>query len=60
MLLDNKNKTEDSPFYKVYEFLLNNTEHGKIDLVSGYFSVNALARMHEEMHQVEKFYGKRI
>jgi len=55
MLLDNKTKTEDSPFYKVFEFLKKYTEQGKVDLVSGFFSINALALMHEEMHQVEKF-----
>lgn len=55
MLLDNKTQTEDNQYYKVFDFLRNNTEQGKLDLVSGFFSVNALALMREEMEQVEKF-----
>ena len=41
MLLDNKTQTEDNQYYKVFDFLRNNTEQGKLDLVSGFFSVNA-------------------
>ena len=55
MLLDNKTQTEDNQYYNVFDFLRNNTEQGKLDLVSGFFSVNALALMREEMEQVEKF-----
>lgn len=55
MLLDNKTQTEDSPYYKVFDFLKNYTEQGKIDLVSGFFSINALALLYDEINQVEKF-----
>ncbi|MDD3489768.1 MAG: helicase [Bacteroidia bacterium] len=55
MLLDNKTKTEDSEYYKVFDFLKNYTEKGELDLVTGFFSVHALALMHEEMNQAEKF-----
>ncbi len=55
MLLDNKTQTEDSSYYKVFDFIKNYTEQGKFDLVSGFFSVNALALMHDEVNQVEKF-----
>ena len=41
MLLDNKTKTEDSPYFTVIDFIKSNTEQGKLDLVSGFFSVNA-------------------
>ena len=55
MLLDNKTQTEDSPYFKVIDFIKKFTEQGKFDLVSGFFSVNALSLMHEEINQVEKF-----
>ena len=55
MLLDNKTQTEDSSYFKVFDFIKNYTEQGKFDLVSGFFSVNALALMHDELNQVEKF-----
>lgn len=55
MLLDNKTQTEDSTYFKVIDFIKNNTEQGKFDLVSGFFSVNALALMHDDINQVEKF-----
>jgi superfamily II DNA or RNA helicase len=55
MLLDNKTKTEDSEYRKVFDFIKRNTENGEFDLVTGYFSVNALALMKDEINQVEKF-----
>jgi len=55
MLLDNKTHTEDNPYCKVFDFLKNYTEQGKIDLVSGFFSINALALLYDEMNKVEKF-----
>lgn len=55
MLLDNKTKTEDSDHYKVFDFIKNYTESGGLDLVTGFFSVNALALMKDDMNQAEKF-----
>jgi SNF2 family DNA or RNA helicase len=55
MLLDNKTKTEDNEHYKVFDFIKGNTENGALDLVTGYFSVNALALMKDEVNTVEKF-----
>lgn len=55
MLLDNKTRTEDSDHYKVYDFIKNYTEGGRLDLVSGFFSVNALALMNDDINQAEKF-----
>jgi len=48
MLLDNKTKTEDSEHFKVFDFIKGNTETGSLDLVTGFFSVNALALMNDE------------
>ena len=55
MLLDNKTKVEQETPYKVADFLRKYTESGKLDIVTGFFSVNALALLYEEMNQVEKF-----
>lgn len=54
MLLDNKTKNEEND-YKVFNFIKNNTENGGLDLVTGYFSVNALALFNDEINQPEKF-----
>lgn len=55
MLLDNKTKTEDNDHYKVFDFIKNYTETGELNLVTGFFSVNALALMNENINQAEKF-----
>lgn len=55
MLLDNKTKTEDSEYFKIFDFIKNYTEQGGLDLVTGFFSVNALALMKDKINKVEKF-----
>ena len=55
MLLDNKTKTEDSEFYKVFDYIKNYTEKGGLDIVTGFFSVYALALMKNDVNQAEKF-----
>lgn len=55
MLLDNKTKTEDNEYFKVFDFLKNYIEKGNLDLVTGYFSVNALALLNEDTNQAESF-----
>ena len=55
MLLDNKTKTEDSEHFKVFDFIKGNTETGSLDLVTGFFSVNALALMNDEVNGAENF-----
>lgn len=55
MLLDNKTKTEASEYFKVFDFIKNYTEQGGLDLVTGFFSVNALALMYDEINGAEKF-----
>ncbi|GHU81860.1 helicase [Bacteroidia bacterium] len=55
MLLDNKTQKEDGDLYKVFDFIRKYTESGDLDVVTGFFSVNALALMHDELHQAEKF-----
>ncbi len=55
MLLDNKTKTEDNEFYKVFDFIKNYTEKGRLDIVTGFFSIYALALMKDDVNQAEKF-----
>jgi superfamily II DNA or RNA helicase len=56
MLLDNKTQqTEDNNPFKLVDFLKRYTESGNLDIVTGFFSVNALALMYDELNQAEKF-----
>ncbi len=55
MLLDNKTKNEDNGHSTVYDFLRSYIERGKVDLVTGYFSVNALAGIKDEINDPERF-----
>ncbi|GHU13620.1 hypothetical protein FACS189441_1460 [Betaproteobacteria bacterium] len=55
MLLDNKTQKEDGELYKVFDFIRKYTESGDLDVVTGFFSVNALALMQDELHQADKF-----
>ena len=55
MLLDNKTKTEDSDYYKIFDFIKNYIENGNLDVVTGFFSVNALALLNEDTNQAKSF-----
>jgi hypothetical protein len=55
MLLDNKTKTDDNEYYKVFDFLKGYIENGKLDIVTGYFSVNALSLLNDETNKAEAF-----
>jgi len=55
MLLDNKTKTEDSEYCKVFDYLRDYIENGKVDLVTGFFSINALALLNDEINNPEKY-----
>jgi hypothetical protein len=55
MLLDNKIQLSNSEPFKVFDFLKQYTETGNLDIVTGFFSVNALALLYDEMNQSGKF-----
>ncbi|MCX7874802.1 MAG: helicase-related protein [Melioribacteraceae bacterium] len=55
MLIDNKTKINVNEYYKVFDFIKNYTDKGNLDIVTGYFSVNALAMINDELNSVEKF-----
>lgn len=54
MLLDNKIPTEGNDVFKVCDFLKRNTKKGNLDIVTGYFSVSALALLFNEINDVAK------
>lgn len=55
MLLDNKTKKENNEYYKLCEFIKENTEYGTLDIVTAYFSVNALEYFKENINSVSLF-----
>ncbi len=55
MLLDNKTITDDNEYYKLFDFIKSNSENGSLDIVTGYFSINALSLMKDNVNDVEKF-----
>lgn len=55
MLLDNKTPSEDNEPYKVVDFLEKHTKTGALDLVTGFFSVNALALMKNNINKAQTY-----
>lgn len=54
MLIDNKNVTKDQ-LISLWEFIKKYTKDGEFDLVSGYFSIPALALLYDNLKDVKKF-----
>jgi hypothetical protein len=51
MILDNQNENP-----KVYEWIEENTQLGELDLVTGYFTIGALAFLSEKVNErISKF-----
>ncbi|MDR1882855.1 MAG: phospholipase D-like domain-containing protein, partial [Prevotella sp.] len=55
MLLDNKTQKENGELYKVFDFIRKYTESGDLDAVTGFFSVNALALLKDEINDMANF-----
>ncbi len=55
MLLDNKTTRDDNEHQNVFDFIKDNTDKGSLDIVTGYFTVNALAQMKDQLHSVKTF-----
>jgi len=45
MLLDNKTKSNENSQFRVFDLLADYVETGRVDIVTGYFSVSAIARL---------------
>jgi ERCC4-related helicase len=55
MLIDNKTLLPNSPFRTVCDFLKGYSEGGTLDVVTGFYSVNALAMLHEHLTKTSAF-----
>ncbi|MBW1796563.1 MAG: hypothetical protein JRJ38_19475 [Deltaproteobacteria bacterium] len=55
MLLDNKTKSNKSDYFKVFDLLSNYVETGRIDIVTGYFSASAIAKLSDEVNNAKLF-----
>ncbi|WP_333596416.1 helicase-related protein [Schleiferia thermophila] len=55
MLLDNKVVTSGQEASRLIDFLRQNTYKGELEIVTAYFSVNALAEIHDSLGSVKKF-----
>jgi len=55
MLLDNKTQIDDNEYIKVFDFIKKRIGQGNVDLVTGYFTVNALARLYDDGNHAERF-----
>ena len=55
MLLDNKTKPATDEHFKVFEFLADYVETGKLDIVTGYFSASALANIFDCINDAKSF-----
>ena len=54
MLFDNKTKSVFNKHYKLFEFISDYVEKGRLDIVTGFFSTNALARMFSETNNAKQ------
>ncbi len=54
MLFDNKTKSAFNKHYKVFEFISDYVEKGRLDIVTGFFSISALARMFDEINDAKQ------
>lgn len=55
MLLDNKTRSNKSGYFKVFELLADYIETGRVDIVTGYFSVSAIAKLFEKVNNAISF-----
>ncbi|MEA3279970.1 MAG: phospholipase D-like domain-containing protein, partial [Thermodesulfobacteriota bacterium] len=55
MLLDNKTKTNENNYCKVFDLLADYVETGKVDIVTGYFSAGAIAKLFEKVNNAQAF-----
>jgi SNF2 family DNA or RNA helicase len=49
MLLDNKLRSQHNPDYKVIDFVQRLVKDGRLDIVTGYFSISALAEISKRL-----------
>ncbi|OQY09769.1 MAG: hypothetical protein B6I30_09360 [Desulfobacteraceae bacterium 4572_187] len=55
MLLDNKTRSNENDYFKVFDLLANYVETGRVDIVTGYFSASAIAKLSDEINNAKSF-----
>ena len=55
MLLDNKTKSNENDYFKVFDLLADYVETGRVDIVTGYFSAGAIAKFFDEVNSAKSF-----
>ena len=55
MLLDNKTRSNENRHFKVFDLLSNYVETGRVDIVTGYFSACAIAKLSDEVNNAKLF-----
>jgi hypothetical protein len=55
MLLDNKTRSNENRHFRVFDLLSNYVETGRVDIVTGYFSTSAIAKLSDEVNNAKLF-----
>jgi len=55
MLLDNKTRSNENDYFKVFDLLADYVETGRVDIVTGYFSASAIAKLSDEINNAKSF-----
>ncbi|MCG2754195.1 MAG: phospholipase D-like domain-containing protein [Desulfobacteraceae bacterium] len=55
MLLDNKTRSNENRYFRVFDLLSNYVETGRVDIVTGYFSASAIAKLSDEVNNAKSF-----
>ncbi len=55
MLLDNKTRSNENDYFKVFDLLADYVETGRVDIVTGYFSASAIAKLSNEINNAKSF-----
>ena len=55
MLLDNKTISNQNGHFRVFDLLSNYVENGRMDIVTGYFSTIALAKLFDAVNHAQSF-----
>ncbi len=55
MLLNNKTRSNENGHFRVFDLLSNYVETGRVDIVTGYFSAGAIAKLFDEVNSAQSF-----
>ncbi len=55
MLLDNKTRSNENDYFRVFDLLADYVETGRVDIVTGYFSASAIAKLFDEVNSAQSF-----